>query len=650
MTKDGVLTEAAGGGTHPFIDRRLVYGLVLPPGADRRISLFQRFPEALILHRRALESIVRLPATLMDPVIPLPDLLGARAIGLSGWRIRPLSAESLDGIDIPASMPIWTLFSATADAAVSIRRFQARQLYRPLHVSLLDTEGAINLGDLSVMRLREHVLALVEAHSPLAELGPIVERWSERPGQAGGIRRLGHYSLLPNQMTLMSAGMTLGVEVPDWTSRDPAAFVDAMLEGVAEIDALRARAKIGPAIRFLPPRPDLWLVAPSTMPGFKAHVPLDAAGADERRAAEELFRRIERQRSYNPVRPPAETERYRRSEFAQSLAATRNAETALFAAAIGTRTAGSLASTLRLQPSINLVAARVSVLADNIRSGARTRPAKIARMFGEIQQLLTDAVGERFLARIADAPYGVKLVTDAPLEWLPVNGLPLCLESDVSRIAATPGDVTMLQLLEHEPLRLRIEDFKELLLVSAFSPQDRLAPVLRKAIGVMAPQLEDALVLRDESVTDEPQFMRALNTYDGPLMIYDGHGIHPEGGDGMLRIADLNVDVRRLRGRVRVPPIIVLSACDTHAAGRSAYTTASAFLALGARTVLATTLPIGGAQGAIFVARLLLRIARYLPAAVGAYGRVVVGARSPVACCACSSLPTRCAPEAETTI
>lgn len=605
------------------IDPRLFYGLVLPPGAGSRISIFQRFSEALIQHRWFFEAIVRLPATLVEPLVPFAEFLATRAIGLSGWRIRPLASELLDHIQIPATMPIWTLFSATKDAAEAASRFQACQEFRPLHVSLLPTDGAIGLPDLTVTRLRDHIIELAERHQQLADLKPLVERWSERVSGTSASEHRGHFSLLPNQMTLQSTGLELGAKVPDWTSEEPAAFEAAILEGIAEIDGLRAKAEIGPVIRFLPPRPDLWLIAPAVTPDFKAQVPFETVSPEDRRAGQEFLRRLERQRDYYSPPPAAEIERFENSDFAQSLRATRNGETAVFAAAIGARTAGSLASTIRLPPAVNLVGGRVSAFAENVRSGARTRPDKVARMFREIQQLLANAVGEPFRARIADAAHGVKLVTDAPLEWLEIDGLPLCLESDVSRIVATPGDAALLQLFDHEPLRLRIEDFAQVLLVSAFEPKDPLAPLMRTAVEITAPQFGDTLSVRHEDVTDRAQFLRALHAYDGPLMIFDGHGVHPRSGDGMLRIGDENVDVRQLRGRVRVPPIVVLSACDTHAAGRSAQTTANAFLALGARTVLATTLPIGGRDGAIFIARLLLRIAQFVPIAARNFGRVV---------------------------
>jgi hypothetical protein len=80
----------------------------------------------------------------------------------------------------------------------------------------------------------------------------------------------------------------------------------------------------------------------------------------------------------------------------------------------------------------------------------------------------------------------------------------------------------------------------------------------------------------------------------------------------------------RMRGTVRIPPIVLLSACDTHGLDASSHATVgNGFLALGARTVLATLLPVGGFASASFIARLVYRIADFLPAVLAAKKRVL---------------------------
>ena len=116
-----------------------------------------------------------------------------------------------------------------------------------------------------------------------------------------------------------------------------------------------------------------------------------------------------------------------------------------------------------------------------------------------------------------------------------------------------------------------------------------------------------------------------MNEFDGHIMIFDGHGVdNSREPVGKLLIGKDEVDVWELRGRVRMPPIAILSACETHGLDASSQATVgNGFLAIGVRTVLATLLPVGGISSAIFIARLLHRIADFLPAALKANERTL---------------------------
>jgi len=99
-------------------------------------------------------------------------------------------------------------------------------------------------------------------------------------------------------------------------------------------------------------------------------------------------------------------------------------------------------------------------------------------------------------------------------------------------------------------------------------------------------------------------------------MIFDGHGSHQEGRPAMLQLLDEKIDVWRLQEiRPRIPPIVILSACDTHAADRNHASTANGFLSAGARSVLGTVFPIDARDAASFVARLIYRVAEFVPVA-----------------------------------
>lgn len=121
-------------------------------------------------------------------------------------------------------------------------------------------------------------------------------------------------------------------------------------------------------------------------------------------------------------------------------------------------------------------------------------------------------------------------------------------------------------------------------------------------------------MVRYVDVQNETDLIKALNGFRGALAIWDGHGKHSSLDDaGTLSLPGGPLNAWELRRRARIPPIIVLGACDTHPMSASHVTTANGFLAAGAKTVVATSLPIEARSSGVFVARLLLRINQLLP-------------------------------------
>ena len=94
-------------------------------------------------------------------------------------------------------------------------------------------------------------------------------------------------------------------------------------------------------------------------------------------------------------------------------------------------------------------------------------------------------------------------------------------------------------------------------------------------------------------VGNKVELVRALNAFDGIVVVYDGHAGQDRGTDlGVLHLRDEDVDIWSIRGEARIPPVVLLSACDTHPYDASHATVANGFLAAGAHTVLAAGIPV----------------------------------------------------------
>jgi hypothetical protein len=175
------------------------------------------------------------------------------------------------------------------------------------------------------------------------------------------------------------------------------------------------------------------------------------------------------------------------------------------------------------------------------------------------------------------------------------------------------------EMPEPTPLILLPEAFSEILVLRSFSSDDKAGWQLTQAMETVAADAESRFQPIIREVSSRQELIDALNAYDGAMVVVDMHGSH-HGPVGTLRVGSDDVDVWRLRGEARMPPIAVLSACDTHALDRSHATPANGFIHCGSRAVLATLLPIDAPSAAVFVSRLALR-ARNYTAAFAATGR-----------------------------
>lgn len=151
-----------------------------------------------------------------------------------------------------------------------------------------------------------------------------------------------------------------------------------------------------------------------------------------------------------------------------------------------------------------------------------------------------------------------------------------------------------------------------------------MSKFFKVAIDTFQPNFSSPIEIQNVFARTKDDFVKALNSFEGVIMIFDGHGVHEKNGIAKLKLIDEEIDVWEFREEIkRVPPIVVLSACDTHAADRSHASTANGFLSLGARTVLGTVFPIEAMNAATFIARLLFRVSEYVPAAPNVLGRSV---------------------------
>lgn len=235
----------------------------------------------------------------------------------------------------------------------------------------------------------------------------------------------------------------------------------------------------------------------------------------------------------------------------------------------------------------------------------------------------------------------IKIISNLPIEWSYHDGLPLMVRHETSRIPVSPGDVASKLILDSEQVILSIDGFKKVKVISSFSNDDPLKDDLRSKIKYIEEQLSldnekvKSLInsckltknidvnlgsspkievsLDWSNVSTREELIEVLNENESAITIFDLHGAHNENEIGVIKLKNEVVSIYDLIGKVKVSPIVILSSCDTSPIDRNHYTTANAFFLAGAKTVLASALPIISHEASVFITRLLLRVKHYLP-------------------------------------
>jgi hypothetical protein len=247
---------------------------------------------------------------------------------------------------------------------------------------------------------------------------------------------------------------------------------------------------------------------------------------------------------------------------------------------------------------------------------------KRAELYRGVQQAIAAGFPSDFLPLLARSRDGIRIIADAHIEWLDVEGVPLGLRYNVSRIPVTPGNLFVDTLSSLPPIVSTPEDFRKVLVVSGLPADDEIAKPFTVAFEQFGQKWREKLDIKFIRVASRRELIEAINAFDGMLMVFDGHGSHHPDQPGVIWLRNEAINIWELRGEIkRPPPIVILSACDTHAADRNHATVVNGFLALGCRSVLGSVFPLHANHAAIFTARLLYRVADYVPAAIGMFKR-----------------------------
>lgn len=600
-----------------------------PDPEHRDLSYRAGFSTAALARMPMLARVLSWPRNCVELDSEVDELVAARAAGLSELHLEPVGVGRLRERILHEPGRLWCVVSApdTNDAVQAVLRGIP---FPVLHVPARREAGGVWYGPVERRALarfaarawlraalapgRRSVFRVVGALRAGARL---VRR--ARPPRPVTLE-LAEYAadvLGPGALTLYAAGVRMREE------RSPAELGDADLPPLvlAYARAVRAQREHALAAHGLPDNTvvvELMLGAPAMMReryrgGPRIRPELSRQAAD----AEALLRAMRDQTTYGLKPPPGFVERGP-SDVARGILWQWSQEQEAFATVLAAVASARFAPALVLPPAVNHVRAPAEALGKEVRADA-PRHAWAAEQAAKLGAGLREAVPEEMRGELDGARGHVKIVADAPLEWTVVEGFPLLLRAMCSRIPATPGDL-LLELATRGSVDVPSGALAEILVVRALREDERLFPVLRGVLEELAPELRH-LRLRHVDVASRDDLVRALNAFRGAMMIFEGHGApteirkpHPlsrargELDAGRVTIGGEKVELWTLPDDVRIPEIVVLSACDTHALDTHHPSVANAFLKAGAATVLGTALPVLGVRAAAFIRRLLVQL------------------------------------------
>lgn len=585
------------------------------------------------LHKAAgpLEVASILPADIREPFSSREQILMFRLFRRIWPKITPIQLDALfASVDLLKHYPFRVLISNDPEIAREIDLFISKSGLLCLHVSSEKSIGRIPVQEFEVSKLLEYCNDVVNKLAMEAEYFDFVRNARDvmlpkklRKTLVHPLSLGQHNITSPNEMALMAFGWTFNRVAPvsqplSYGCRDSEHYVNRICQSADAV--MTARSKL---LKNLQPglQDYRYIIAVQSM--FWGNFvnwreQISKVDKMDRPAFNRAYTSIVQATTYFDTFKIDDPNELQNDKIFRAIKAQQASDARSFTAGLTALATASLAPVLRLEPKLNQVRGDLVNLTQCVRANGCHSEWKQSRLTSRLGEKMRLLINPRFLKRIDKRERGqiegMKLVTDLPLELMYSGELPLCMRFDVSRVGVMPGNSFMATCLM-PPIIIPMSAFHEILVIRSFQQDDPLRNILEESLSQIPPPSSDFQIkIRFVDVTNENEFVDVLEGYSGAMMIFDGHGDYDSAiSAGMIVIGGKKIDAWQLKNRCTVPPIVIFSACDTQPLDGGHGSSATAAFALGAHTVLGTTLPIDGRTAGAFIGRLILRINEFLP-------------------------------------
>ena len=236
---------------------------------------------------------------------------------------------------------------------------------------------------------------------------------------------------------------------------------------------------------------------------------------------------------------------------------------------------------------------------------ANGNPRSITRRVFAFGELLGAALHPDLQQVIQGYPGGIVAISDLPVEWLSIAGVPLCFSKSICRLPETVVTNLLAQFNFNRMFGFRVtsELPSRTLIVCGANVGD---PIFSGFESFQRKSAELGAPWKFAHCLSLDSFFEALDTHKPELLVIDSHGHYVQderGTEIQLGSEFLTGDI--LIERRRQVPLVILSACWGSPLYGCSNTIAHAFFQCGSFSVTSALLPVSVTKGGIFYQRIL---------------------------------------------
>jgi hypothetical protein len=252
---------------------------------------------------------------------------------------------------------------------------------------------------------------------------------------------------------------------------------------------------------------------------------------------------------------------------------------------------------------------------NDLRRALDTNSRKIPSLFRGIEILLSKVLPKDLIELFNEGESSVTLFSDLPFEWALIDEWPLCLTRPVARIPIAMSNWDMLSAALQHPATIDVKKPERVLVLDLIPSSDSVRGDSDAFITSSKKLGQNYTYV---SPSDAEDLKNAISIAASDIIVLDAHGRYNVRKDELSILVGGNpVPLDDLLPDNLVPPVWILSACDTSVTGAIRGCFVRKLLARGAVCVIATLSRVDAFTASMFIGRLLTDI--YNPVNPGSY-------------------------------